>query len=143
MKTIENGIFYLKMLEQSALRFGFPNSKKFLLDFVNFNPYTFVQKNKDFFKLQKHKLNEKFDICNFSCSIKILKKVLNIFKYNQKISDQVQTFLIEFHKNLSSTFSSTEFVFEISELSQIYKIFVEYNNILRKYGIKDLNLYLF
>ena len=140
VEGLKKNVKYANQLVKEGLRLGLSHSGKLIQASLNFEKERFFEINKDFLRIYKYKLNECFDICLFRASFSNLKKLLRFFKFNENLSHYIQNFLHYYHQNFSKSLCNTRFQFEINQMSEVYKLMLNYNYLLEKYGIFDFYL---
>lgn len=140
VQALRKNVQYAKQLGNIGLRLGLGHSGALIRHSVDFDQVKFFEVNREFLRIYKYKLNECFDICLFRASFLNLKKLLRFFKFNENLACYIQSFLYYYHQKFSKSLCNTRFQFEINQMSEVYKLMLNYNYLIEKYGIFDIYL---
>ncbi len=86
VEKLKKGIEYSKLLDKRKLKFRFKNVKKLLPYLSSSTIKSFMIHEKNYFGFYYYSLNEKFSIHKMGITMNLLKKFINIFKYNQDLA---------------------------------------------------------
>ena len=118
----------------------FSDPQRIVQKFDGFDPKSFMSANISLFRIKHYRLNEKFDKEAFEHSIRQLKNMLKVLKYNEDLAEHIQPFVVEFHAHLCKSVANSSFEFSIADMSFVYKLIRRYDYLLQKYNITDVCL---
>jgi len=131
---------YAPTIATKHAKHAFIDPPRIIKSLEQFDSRSFLDSNMNMFRIKQYKLNEKFDKTAFELSIKQLKNMLKVLKFNEGLANHVQSFLVEFHTQLCKSVSNSSFEFNIADMSFIYKTIRRYCYLLEKYNVVDICL---